>query len=62
MIFNCDSCGKGISSKMNFCPYCKTETVEFSLALETKKLKGEHNLSKLLKNKISGTIASIRLH
>ena len=62
MIFNCDSCGKCISSKMNLCPYCKTETLEFSLALEKKKLKGENSLSALLKDKLHGTIASIRTH
>lgn len=62
MIFNCDSCGKCISNKMNLCPYCKTETTEFSLALETKKLKGENALSSFLKEKLHGSIASIRNH
>ena len=38
MIFNCESCGKSISSKKDFCPYCKCDTAEFSLTLEKRKL------------------------
>jgi hypothetical protein len=47
---------------MTLCPYCRTETLEFSLALEKKMLKGENSLSSLLKEKLHGTIASIRTY
>jgi hypothetical protein len=60
MIFNCESCGKSISSKKDFCPYCKCDTAEFSLTLEKRKLFGIKSLSGNLKEKIRGTFASIR--
>ncbi len=60
MIFNCESCGKSISNKKDFCPYCKCETAEFSLALEKRKLFGASALSPSWKEKIRGTLASIR--
>jgi hypothetical protein len=61
MIFNCDSCGKSISSKKDHCPYCKTETLEFSLMLEKKKIYGEKSLTGMLKERLRGTFASIRM-
>lgn len=61
MIFNCDSCGKSISSKKDHCPYCKCDILEFSLMLEKKKLFGEKSLSAALKSKLKGTFASIRM-
>lgn len=60
MIFNCESCGKSISSKKDFCPYCKCDVAEFSLALAKKRLFGHRSLSNNLKEKIRGTLASIR--
>lgn len=60
MIFNCDSCGKSISSKKDHCPYCKTETLEFSLMLERKNIFGLKSLPESLKSKLKGTFASIR--
>jgi predicted amidophosphoribosyltransferase len=59
MIFNCDSCGKSISSKKEYCPYCKTDIVEFSLMLEKKRLFGTKNLSDAIKTKLKGTFSGI---
>jgi hypothetical protein len=61
MIFNCDCCGKSISSKKDSCPYCRSDITEFSLMLEKKKFHGEKGLSAMLKEKIRGTFASIKL-
>lgn len=30
MLFNCLNCGKTISSKLNSCAYCKTDTSAFA--------------------------------
>jgi hypothetical protein len=34
MLFNCLSCAKTISTKMDFCPYCECSTVKAATRVE----------------------------
>lgn len=61
MIFNCEACGKSISSKRDSCPYCKTDTVEFSLMLERKHKVGWKNIPEVFREKLRGTVAGLKL-
>lgn len=57
MILNCLKCGKAISSRLNLCPYCKTDLTIFAYEMEETK-KQSKNRQYVLKDEYKGTLAS----
>jgi hypothetical protein len=63
MIFNCECCGKSVSSKKEMCPYCRADITEFSLYIEQRalaRIKKDTTLSNKILERLKGTFASVR--
>lgn len=61
MLFNCFNCGRSISTKKDYCVYCKADTAEFAAEFnKQRQTVGVKGIGEL-KEKYTGTLLSFLL-